>query len=885
MGGVARSCPRFRLSAVLLVVVMALAVGLPAAGAIAPAPVGTSGGMLLPAMAPATRPAPALAARRERFVTPALGVLRQTLAAAAADRSTTVRFELFADTTVIVPATLFETRPDGFSWGGAAIGASGFPQSAVVTYYHPTAAEAARGLTDSVLGEFWDGLHRYRLDTAAGAVYSIVEVDQRAMDDKGTHDGPPQTGDEPGQSLPLPLLPPGQSVAQGTGGAVVTGTATIDVLVVYTLAAVTARSEIGKEINNQLAQANMANDTSQVPFHFRLAHAAQVDYTEHTDDIDQDRRDLVDDKVPGVSAMRDTYGADLVVLAGYGYAGYCGIAATVGASAGTAFAVVNADPSHCSYTMAHEMGHLLGLRHDWRVDQESGYNHGFVSAAGQFRTIMAYDDQSSCPAGCPRIDQWSDPNTNYGAFATGVPEGQPNPADNARALKENYAGALGFRSLPHTPVGNYDSLTDLGEGVQLSGWAFDNDTPGPISIRVDDNGGLVGVFSANMPRQDVADTQPSTPGNTNEERAHHGFYQMFGFGNGGHHVCVTALNDGAGGDTSLGCKDVTVTTVPFGNYDWIVAIPGGARVAGWAIDPDTAGAIQVHVYADDTLAASGTADVYRSDVGSAYPAYGPNHGFIVDVPIPAATDPNVCVYGINYGVGHNMGIGCARIHIDHQPFGSFDSISRAPGGATVRGWALDPDTAKPIPVHVYVDGVLATSGTAGDHRYDIGSLYPEWGPNHAFTLRVPMSSGRNHQVCITAGNVGAGADQPLDHQCRDFYPDPNPFGYFDGVGRVDVATVYAQGWAIDPDTDLPVPVTITIDGLTPVAAVAHYDRNDVAANYPDYGTKHGFDNRLPALAGPHTICATAVNVPAAGPPDPNANLGTNTSLGCRMVAF
>ncbi|MEY2456347.1 MAG: hypothetical protein QOK06_1441, partial [Acidimicrobiaceae bacterium] len=44
--------------------------------------------------------------------------------------------------------------------------------------------------------------------------------------------------------------------------------------------------------------------------------------------------------------------------------------------------------------------------------------------------------------------------------------------------------------------------------------------------------------------------------------------------------------------------------------------------------------------------------------------------------------------------------------------GNLDYTWRQPGSIGVYGWAIDPDTAASIPVHLYVDGVLATMATA-----------------------------------------------------------------------------------------------------------------------------------------------------------------------------
>ena len=44
--------------------------------------------------------------------------------------------------------------------------------------------------------------------------------------------------------------------------------------------------------------------------------------------------------------------------------------------------------------------------------------------------------------------------------------------------------------------------------------------------------------------------------------------------------------------------------------------------------------------------------------------------------------------------------------------GSLDNATRRPGSMVLRGWAIDPDTTAPVPIHVYVDGVGAAFGTA-----------------------------------------------------------------------------------------------------------------------------------------------------------------------------
>ncbi|MFD0568698.1 reprolysin-like metallopeptidase [Kitasatospora gansuensis] len=54
-------------------------------------------------------------------------------------------------------------------------------------------------------------------------------------------------------------------------------------------------------------------------------------------------------------------------------------------------------------TLGHELGHNLGLDHDWVTEPEPGkypYAHGWIPPSKKWRTIMAY------PGGCAlRADQ------------------------------------------------------------------------------------------------------------------------------------------------------------------------------------------------------------------------------------------------------------------------------------------------------------------------------------------------------------------------------------------------------------------------------------------------------------------------------------------------
>lgn len=316
------------------------------------------------------------------------------------------------------------------------------------------------------------------------------------------------------------------------------------------------------------------------------------------------------------------------------------------------------------------------------------------------------------------------------------------------------------------PVGNFEGVSGVAGAINVGGWAFDPDTTAPISVHIYVDSASA-AYRADKSRPDVAAAYPAMGAN-------HGFAEKITATAGNHNVCVYAINDGAGGNVLLGCRTVVVTpvgdpgSVPFGNFESVSGTQGAVRVDGWAIDPDTADPISIHIYVDSASAAY-TADKSRPDVGAAFPASGPNHGFSQTIPASPGSH-TVCVYAINNGMGGNAALGCKSVTVPapptadpgRVPFGNFESATAAAGAIDVSGWVIDPDTADPISVHIYVDSASAAY-SAGKTRTDVGAAYPASGPNHGFAERIAAASG-THNVCVYAINNGAGGNVMLG--CR-----------------------------------------------------------------------------------------------------------------------
>jgi Metallo-peptidase family M12 len=216
----------------------------------------------------------------------------------------------------------------------------------------------------------------------------------------------------------------------------------IDVLVAYTRKAARNYVDVEHElVYLAIEEANQAFRNSNIGHvKLRLVHTYQTDYVEEGTHFDHVWRfaDKGDGYMDEVHGLRDKYRADVAMLIVDDPSG-CGLATRVFADAQEAFAVVHHECAAASYSLAHEVGHLIGARHDLKLDKTMTpfpYGHGFVNGT-KWRDIMSYKD--SC-GGCPRLPVWSSPNVTV----NGEPAGTPYQ-DNARVIAEQAARVARFR--------------------------------------------------------------------------------------------------------------------------------------------------------------------------------------------------------------------------------------------------------------------------------------------------------------------------------------------------------------------------------------------------------------------------------------------------------
>jgi hypothetical protein len=280
-----------------------------------------------------------------------------------------------------------------------------------------------------------------------GTVHTMAEMDPGKMPPdhapaaKGSsRDAAPSPA--PAVPLPSPPEPVVAPFADAERQALEAKQVVIDVMLLYTN---NAAQHYVREPQDLMALAiEQANQTFRNSglgnVSLRLVHSAAIDYNE----AGADQFGILYQMVDGVGAFKDLKRlrnekrADIVGLIVDDPNG-CGLSTRVGAEADEAFFIVHHSCAAITYSIAHEVGHILGARHDRAVDANDKpfpFAHGYVNGT-KWRDMMSY--REGC-GGCPRIPFWSNPRVNYKGEPTGTAA-----TDNARVILEQAERVSKFR--------------------------------------------------------------------------------------------------------------------------------------------------------------------------------------------------------------------------------------------------------------------------------------------------------------------------------------------------------------------------------------------------------------------------------------------------------
>ncbi len=185
---------------------------------------------------------------------------------------------------------------------------------------------------------------------------------------------------------------------------------------------------------------NTIYGNSQINFQMEIAYVRNypdVASSDIEDALGEWQYDAFDSKFNDVFSEREQYDADFCILIAEDFVGdYVGLAATILASYGSAFCVVERGAAIDNLSFTHEIGHLMGARHDLYVDGSGDFNHGYIIHTEEVRTVMAYNDECEDNGyDCARVQYFSTPDVNYPG--TSKPLGTVSDNYNEKALDEN----------------------------------------------------------------------------------------------------------------------------------------------------------------------------------------------------------------------------------------------------------------------------------------------------------------------------------------------------------------------------------------------------------------------------------------------------------------
>ncbi len=309
---------------------------------------------------------------------------------------------------------------------------------------------------------------------------------------------------------------------------------------------------------------------------------------------------------------------------------------------------------------------------------------------------------------------------------------------------------------------------------------------------------------------------------------------------------------------------------PIGSVDGVTGGFGRIVLRGWAADPDTTAPIRANVYVDGVGKASLTANVQRPDLASQLGANNTAHGFSSTITGLSSGKHNVCVYGINTGPGSNVLLACNDVNVlGGSPTGVIDAATAVAGTLTIRGWAIDRDTASATQVQVRVGGKVLGTMDADQQKNGLDAAKPGYGDEHGYSGTVKGFPAGTNTVTVHAKDLSTGKWVQVASKSVQ-QPTGYPWLAVDEVSSKAPGQLLVRGWAIDPDTTGPVRMAFYLDGAGIASPWADQYKPGLDTAKPGFGDQHAYRLEQTGItAGKHNLCIIAIN---QGPGSSNASI-------------